>query len=407
MAAVGEDSWEDRLETLKQEVHAAFGPPAPSSQALNFTIARDDLLGSALSQLRKQPIEHWRRRWCIRFLGEPSSDDGGLIAEFFTLLPTTMCHPSTGFFLPFDCPQVCSQDDIHTRSRLHPNPSSQRAIADFRFAGKICAKSLLDSLLFGFKTHMPVRFTTAFYKKLLNQPTHWSDFETDDQGLFEGKIRFLQSTTITQQLAEELDLTWTYSARDVTTGQITTVELQPGGASIFVTDETKQAYLDALCRHRFDSSVAAQFKAFYSGFRKVLGGRISTVLSIFDHRELELLLFGTTKFDLADWQENIRYFQCTSESRVVQWFWRAIEAMSHEERGRLIQFITGSSQLPIGGFCHFSPKIGIQMHSPPEKLPWANTCFNVINLTPAATFSVFKKRLMCAVNEGCVGFSLK
>jgi hypothetical protein len=32
------------------------------------------------------------------------------------------------------------------------------------------------------------------------------------------------------------------------------------------------------------------------------------------------------------------------------WFWRAVEAMTAEERCRLLQFCTGSSRVPLAGF---------------------------------------------------------
>lgn len=36
--------------------------------------------------------------------------------------------------------------------------------------------------------------------------------------------------------------------------------------------------------------------------------------------------------------------------RVVRWFWQCLEAMSREERVRMLQFTTGCSRLPAQGF---------------------------------------------------------
>ena len=41
---------------------------------------------------------------------------------------------------------------------------------------------------------------------------------------------------------------------------------------------------------------------------------------------------------------------CTADSPVVQWFWQIVESYSEELRARLLQFVTGSSRVPLQGF---------------------------------------------------------
>ena len=36
--------------------------------------------------------------------------------------------------------------------------------------------------------------------------------------------------------------------------------------------------------------------------------------------------------------------------QVVLWFWQAVESFDNEERLRLLQFVTGTSSVPIAGF---------------------------------------------------------
>ena len=36
--------------------------------------------------------------------------------------------------------------------------------------------------------------------------------------------------------------------------------------------------------------------------------------------------------------------------QVVMWFWQAVESFDNEERLRLLQFVTGTSSVPIAGF---------------------------------------------------------
>lgn len=42
---------------------------------------------------------------------------------------------------------------------------------------------------------------------------------------------------------------------------------------------------------------------------------------------------------------------CTPETPIVQWFWQiVVEEYSEEMRARLLQFVTGSSRVPLQGF---------------------------------------------------------
>ncbi len=41
---------------------------------------------------------------------------------------------------------------------------------------------------------------------------------------------------------------------------------------------------------------------------------------------------------------------CTPDTPVVKWFWQIVESYSEEMRARLLQFVTGSSRVPLQGF---------------------------------------------------------
>jgi E3 ubiquitin ligase SMURF1/2 len=68
---------------------------------------------------------------------------------------------------------------------------------------------------------------------------------------------------------------------------------------------------------------------------------------------LKLVIGGLGKIDLEDWKSNTRLKHCNTESNIVKWFWRAVEQYGEERRARLLQFVTGSSRVPLQGiyFC--------------------------------------------------------
>lgn len=50
------------------------------------------------------------------------------------------------------------------------------------------------------------------------------------------------------------------------------------------------------------------------------------LVSVFDARELELVMAGTAEIDLVDWRQNTEYRGGYHDQHpVVIWFWQAIE----------------------------------------------------------------------------------
>ena len=47
------------------------------------------------------------------------------------------------------------------------------------------------------------------------------------------------------------------------------------------------------------------------------------------------------------------------DEQTIEWFWMSVDQLSQEELARLVQFVTGSSQVPIGGFAELQPKFTI------------------------------------------------
>lgn len=62
------------------------------------------------------------------------------------------------------------------------------------------------------------------------------------------------------------------------------------------------------------------------------------------------MIGGINKIDISDWRRHTRLKHCTPDSDVVKWFWRAVEEFDDEKRARLLQFVIGSSRVPLQGF---------------------------------------------------------
>ncbi|KAJ8721167.1 hypothetical protein PYW07_001942 [Mythimna separata] len=92
--------------------------------------------------------------------------------------------------------------------------------------------------------------------------------------------------------------------------------------------------------------------------------------------------------------------------RLLSWFWAALANFSTEERARLLQFTTGCSQLPSGGFQELNPRFQITAAPNFGALPTAHTCFNQLCLPDYDSYEQLVHALLWAINEGGEGFGM-
>lgn len=106
------------------------------------------------------------------------------------------------------------------------------------------------------------------------------------------------------------------------------------------------------------------------------------MIAIFNEQELELLISGLPDIDVDDWKSNTEYHNYTAASQQIQWFWRAVRSFDKEERAKLLQFVTGTSKVPLNGFKELEGMNGVNRfnihrdYGNKERLPSSHTCFN-------------------------------
>ena len=159
---------------------------------------------------------------------------------------------------------------------------------------------------------------------------------------------------------------------------------------------------------RIVKRVEEQFKALMSGFYEVVPQQLITV---FDERELELLIGGIAEVDIQDWKKNTEYRNYNATDQTIVWFWKAVETMDNEKRARLLQFVTGTSRIPVNGFKDLMGSDGprkftIEKTGDPTRLPKSHTCFNRIDLPPYIAYDQLEKKLLLAIEES-IGFEIE
>ena len=123
----------------------------------------------------------------------------------------------------------------------------------------------------------------------------------------------------------------------------------PGGRDIPVTSANKEYYVERKAYYHLYKSVQQQLDAFLDGFYEIIPQEL---VAIFSYKELELLISGLPDFKIADLKAHTNYNGYTVNSPQIIWFWELMETLDRTEKGNLLQFVTGSSKVPVEGFAH-------------------------------------------------------
>ncbi|XP_070276472.1 E3 ubiquitin-protein ligase NEDD4-like isoform X8 [Myotis yumanensis] len=361
--------------------------PADIPNRFEMKLHRNNIFEESYRRIMsvKRPDVLKARLW-IEFESEKGLDYGGVAREWFFLLSKEMFNPYYGLF-------EYSATDNYT---LQINPNSGLCNEDhlsyFTFIGRVAGLAVFHGkLLDGF-------FIRPFYKMMLGKQITLNDMESVDSEYYNSLKWILENDPT------ELDLMFCIDEENF--GQTYQVDLKPNGSEIMVTNENKREYIDLVIQWRFVNRVQKQMNAFLEGFTELLP---IDLIKIFDENELELLMCGLGDVDVNDWRQHTIYKNgyCPNHP-VIQWFWKAVLLMDAEKRIRLLQFVTGTSRVPMNGFAELYGSNGPQLFTieqwgSPDKLPRAHTCFNRLDLPPYETFEDLREKLLMAV-ENAQGF---
>uniref|UniRef100_A0A8D2NU75 E3 ubiquitin-protein ligase n=1 Tax=Zosterops lateralis melanops TaxID=1220523 RepID=A0A8D2NU75_ZOSLA len=339
-------------------------------------------VGDSFQQIMNMKPYDLRRRLYIIMRGEEGLDYGGIAREWFFLLSHEVLNPMYCLFEYAGKNNYCLQ--INPASSINPDH-----LTYFRFIGRFIAMALYHGKF------IDTGFTLPFYKRMLNKRPTLKDLESIDPEFYNSIVWTKENSL------EECGLELYFIQDMEILGKVTTHELKEGGESIRVTEENKEEYIMLLTDWRFTRGVEEQTKAFLDGFNEVVP---LEWLRYFDEKELELMLCGMQEIDMNDWQKNTIYRHYTKNSKQIQWFWQVVKEMDNEKRIRLLQFVTGTCRLPVGGFAELigsngPQKFCIDKVGKETWLPRSHTCFNRLDLPPYKSYEQLKEKLLYAIEE--------
>ncbi|KAK8108033.1 uncharacterized protein PG998_010046 [Apiospora kogelbergensis] len=319
----------------------------------------------------------------IRFHGEEGVDAGGVTREWFQVLSRQMFDPNYALFIPV------SSD----RTTFHPNKLSKvndEHLMFFKFIGRVIGKALYEGRL------LDCYFSRAVYKRILSKPVSVKDMESFDPEYYKSLVWMLEND-ITDIITES------FAAEDDEFGVTKIIDLIKDGRDIPVTEENKNDYVRLIVEHKLLKSVQEQMENFLKGFHEIIPAEL---IAIFNEQELELLISGLPDIDVDDWKSNTEYHNYTPSSQQIQWFWRAVRSFDKEELAKLLQFVTGTSKVPLNGFKELEGMNGINRfnihrdYGSKDRLPSSHTCFNQLDLPEYESYETLRAQVIKAITAG-------
>uniref|UniRef100_A0A3Q4GXG9 E3 ubiquitin-protein ligase n=1 Tax=Neolamprologus brichardi TaxID=32507 RepID=A0A3Q4GXG9_NEOBR len=316
-------------------------------QHIKITVSRKTLFEDSFQQIMSFHPQDLRRRLWIIFPGEEGLDYGGVAREWFFLLSHEVLNPMYCLFEYAGKDNYCLQ--INPASYINPDH-----LKYFKFIGRFIA--MLTSFFF-------------FFVNIVSNDGNCHCLACRDNNI------------------EECGLEMFFSVDKEILGEVTTHELKPDGGNILVTEENKEEYIRLVAEWRLSRGVEEQTQAFFEVFEVAL-----------------VMLCGMQEIDLVDWQRNTIYRHYARTSKQIMWFWQFVKEMDNEKRMRLLQFVTGTCRLPVGGFADLMGSNGpqkfcIEKVGKENWLPRSHTCFNRLDLPPYKSYEQLKEKLMFAIEE--------
>ncbi|CAN6651024.1 hypothetical protein TRVA0_024S02256 [Trichomonascus vanleenenianus] len=363
-------------------------PSLASVKYFIMDIDRDNAIGSAVACLSKalQVDNMIRRPLKVRYgVGEIAADHGGVQVEFFEALGYLLINSGHGFFEESDGRMAWF------------NPGYTGEPKTFEYLGVLFGLALYNGCV------IDTRFPDIFYKMLKTQDLSYFDI-SDVVDLFPQLARSLEKLLTYDGDVEELGLTFEFSYKvdgedNVTVDKLPSYYTFNGG---LVTNSNVHQYVREYLTHRLHTSVKPYIKAFINGFQFVISDQLLNILATEDLKEL---VEGTAEINIRDLERNTDYLDGFSkDSPTVRFFWSIVKGFNEIEKRLLLEFVTGSKRVPIGGLNRLP--FAIQRNgSDSSKLPTASVCFARLLLPEYDTQQELREKLYKAL-EHSQGFGL-
>ncbi|KAL3990163.1 HECT-domain (ubiquitin-transferase) family protein [Acanthocheilonema viteae] len=347
-----------------------------------LSVHRDNIVDDAMIALLSVKEIELKKPLKVHFIGEEADDAGGVKKEFFMLLFQELLQAKYGMFTENE------ESHLIWFSGVETDPLS------FKLVGMLCALAIYNSVLVDFP------FPLALYKKILDVPLELEDLS--ELSPIEG--RSLRSLLDYEEndIEEVFCLTFVISISLL--GDSKDIELKTNGSEIPVNQKNKHEFVQLYIKKRLEEGsegeIRRQMRSFAEGFESVMQSKI---MNFFQPQELMEMVVGNENYDWNLFRKNTEYkgiYHARHET--ILCFWEVFFELNIAQRKKFLQFLMGSTRIPIQGMS------AVRMRIQPcdeKALPVAHTCFNLLDLPNITDREEMRRRLLICL-EHSHGFNL-
>ncbi|CCX07151.1 Similar to Ubiquitin-protein ligase E3A; acc. no. Q05086 [Pyronema omphalodes CBS 100304] len=168
-----------------------------------------------------------------------------------------------------------------------------------------------------------------------------------------------------------------------------------------VTNDTREEYVKDYIHWLCNASISRQYRAFATGFNSVVPSR---PLQLFSASHLQLMVEGiSTPLSVSELQKVAKYEDgYHGNHATIRMFWDVVKEFNDTQMGQLLEFVTSSKRVPVGGVERVLFYI-IRNGEDSERLPSSLTCFGRLLLPEYKEKEKLKRKLLAAL-ENSQGF---
>ena len=355
-----------------------------------ININRDKLIESSIEELSKVNLY---REIKVKFKGEEEGDAGGIMREWLTSLFKEFQKPENKLFIKADT------KDYSIKVYNDKNYSKNK-LKIFEFIGKIFVLALLNDLTIN------SCFNIYIYKIILDEPVELEELFFIDSEIYHSiqKLKNLQDFS-------NLELYFAENEKNEI-GDVNVLNLILDGANVPVNKENMEYYFQKKIEYIMNKD-----RDYINHIKKSLFSYIpESLIKIFSANELELMLNGTPFIDVTDWIENTEYEGYSPSDEIIINFWDIVKELPQEKLSRLLQFSTGSTRVPVGGFKSLQSNRGniapfsiykMEYEKGKRNYIKARTCFNRINLPNFPDKEKLLEGINFVIDNEILGFGIE
>ena len=320
-------TFEEKVDYLRYDI---------SKKKIDFTdggetlyISRENVLENSMVQLE---ILNLFKELKIIFTGEESSDAGGLIREWLTILFKEIMDEKVGLFERSDTDEVSYI--------IKKNIADTKENRDkYYFIGRVLAKALLENLT------VNCCFNKIIYQLILGEKIEFNDLIFIDKPLYNSLKNLISMKEECEDNIAFCEIYFSIQYEDER-GNMCFQDLIENGNDILVTKDNFDLYIEKRIEY-FKKTQLIGVNEIIRGINTIFSVNL---LKIFTSDQLGLLINGTPFIDVDDWRLNTQYKNYNDYDNVIINFWDIISNLSQEDLSNFLLFCTGSSRVPIGGF---------------------------------------------------------